>query len=66
MTTNRFTIAARGARVRALWFALAAVACSPDRILQVEDIDVAQPPAVEGIEALPSLLAGAIGDFGTA
>jgi hypothetical protein len=66
MTTNRFTNALRGTRVRAALLALAAVACSPDRILQVEDIDVAQPPAVEGIEALPSLLAGAIGDFGTA
>jgi hypothetical protein len=42
------------------------MACSPDRILQVEDIDVALPPAVQGVEALPSLLAGVIGDFGTA
>jgi hypothetical protein len=52
--------------MRAALIALVAVACSPDRILQVEDIDVALPPAVQGATALPSLLAGAIGDFGTA
>jgi starch-binding outer membrane protein, SusD/RagB family len=52
--------------MRAALIALVAVACSPDRILQVEDIDVALPPSVQGAEALPSLLAGAIGDFGTA
>jgi hypothetical protein len=51
---------------RAALLAVVAVACSPDRILQVEDIDVALPPAVAGVEALPSLLAGVIGDFGTA
>ena len=51
---------------RAALLAVVAVACSPDRILQVEDIDVALPPAVQGVEALPSLLAGVIGDFGTA
>ena len=28
----------------------------------MEDIDVALPPAVAGVEALPSLLAGVIGD----
>src|SRR5688500_20372733 len=51
---------------RAALLAVVAVACSPDRILQVEDIDVALPPAVQGVEALPSLLAGVIGDFGPA
>ena len=61
MTNRRFS---RTARVALL--ALGAVACSPDRILEVEDIDVALPPAVQGVTALPSLLAGAIGDFGTA
>ncbi len=44
----------------------ALVACSPDDILDVEDIDVALPPTIEDSTALPSLLAGAIGDFGTA
>ena len=61
MTNRRFSRTARAALL-----ALGAVACSPDRILQVEDIDVALPPAVQGVTALPSLLAGAIGDFGTA
>ena len=61
MTKNAYTRPARAALL-----AVIAVACSPDRILQVEDIDVALPPAVQGVEALPSLLAGVIGDFGTA
>ncbi len=66
MTDRRFARASRVAHMRAAIIALVAVACSPDRILQVEDIDVALPPSVQGAEALPSLLAGAIGDFGTA
>ncbi len=61
MTKSAYTRTARAALL-----AVIAVACSPDRILQVEDIDVALPPAVQGVEALPSLLAGVIGDFGTA
>lgn len=65
MTDRRFARTSRAAHMRAA-LALVAVACSPDRILQVEDIDVARPPSVQGAEALPSLLAGAIGDFGTA
>jgi starch-binding outer membrane protein, SusD/RagB family len=51
---------------RAMLAVAAFMACSPDRILEVEDIDVALPPAVQDSSALPSLLAGAIGDFGTA
>ncbi len=66
MTHRRFARTSRAAHMRAALIALVAVACSPDRILQVEDIDVALPPSVQGAEALPSLLAGAIGDFGTA
>ena len=66
MTATRLMHAPLGARMRVALLALAAVACSPDRILEVEDIDVALPPSVEGPTALPSLLAGAIGDFGTA
>lgn len=61
MTTRAYTRTARAALLAGI-----AMACSPDRILQVEDIDVALPPAVQGVEALPSLLAGVIGDFGTA
>lgn len=66
MTDRRIARTSRAAHLRAGLLAFIAVACSPDRILQVEDIDVALPPAVEGATALPSLLAGAIGDFGTA
>lgn len=66
MTHRRFACPPGGAHLRAALLALVAMACSPDRILQVDDIDVAPPPALEGPEALPSLLAGAIGDFGTA
>lgn len=66
MTDRRFARPSRAAHMRAALIALVAIACSPDRILQVEDIDVALPPSVQGAEALPSLLAGAIGDFGTA
>src|SRR5437870_3389539 len=40
------------------------VACSTDQILNVEDIDVARPEAITGPGALPSVLAGAIGNFG--
>src|SRR5215218_10992549 len=42
------------------------VACSADQILDVEDIDVAVPGSVDDPAALPSILAGAIGDFGNA
>ena len=66
MTHRSLARASRAPHMRAALLALVAIACSPDRILQVEDIDVALPPAVEGATALPSLLAGAIGDFGTA
>ena len=66
MSDRRFAPTLRAAHMRAALLAFVATACSPDRILEVEDIDVAQPPAVQGPTALPSLLAGAIGDFGTA
>jgi len=42
------------------------VGCSPNEILEVEDIDVAQPQSVADSSALPAVLAGAIGDFGNA
>jgi hypothetical protein len=58
--------APRRMRVRRLLCLAALIACSPDDILDVEDIDVALPPTIEDSTALPSLLAGAIGDFGTA
>ena len=66
MIGTRLMRTPHAARMRVALLALVAVACSPDRILEVEDIDVALPPSIEGATALPSLLAGAIGDFGTA
>jgi hypothetical protein len=56
----------RIARLSTVAAALALAACSPDEILEVEDVDVAPPEAVEDVTALPSLLAGAIGEFGFA
>jgi starch-binding outer membrane protein, SusD/RagB family len=66
MISRRFAPTLRSAHLKTALVALVAMACSADEILEVEDIDVAQPPSVEGPTALPSLLAGAIGDFGTA
>src|SRR5438105_4286779 len=43
-----------------------ALACNTDRILQVTDPDVARPEALSGVAAIPTLRAGAIGDFGVA
>jgi len=37
--------------------------CSTDQILEVEDPDVVTPEVLTGPEALPTLLAGALGDF---
>lgn len=54
----RLTCAAAAATVLA--------ACSPDEILDVEDIDVASPESVQDSAALPAVLAGAIGNFGVA
>ena len=42
------------------------IACDTDKILQVEDPDVARPEALQGAAALPTLRAGAIGNFGVA
>lgn len=42
------------------------LSCTTDQILSVEDIDVAKPEAVTGAEALPSILSGALGNFGVA
>jgi hypothetical protein len=50
----------------AVALAAVAAACSPEEILQVEDIDVARPEAVQDAASLPAVLAGAIGNFGHA
>ncbi len=52
------------AAVAALVFGL--VACNTDKILKVTDPDVALPGALQGVAALPTLRAGAIGNFGVA
>jgi hypothetical protein len=69
--TNRLPSSARWSRDASVLIAGAAlvagvVGCSPNDILAVEDIDVAQPESVADSSALPSVLAGAIGDFGNA
>jgi hypothetical protein len=42
------------------------VACNSDKLLKVTDPDVALPGALAGVGALPTLRAGAIGNFGVA
>lgn len=62
MTSSRF------GRIRLAGLAVtaAALACNTDRILQVNDPDVARPTALQGAAALPTLRNGAIGNFGNA
>ena len=43
--------------------ALGVVACSPDKLLEVEDIDVLDPRRLNTKEALPTLLAGSLSAF---
>ena len=69
MTDSSQSRRRRGWRHPALLGALTlsfVAACSADQILDVEDIDVAVPGSVDDPAALPSILAGAIGDFGNA
>ncbi|MGI8400044.1 MAG: hypothetical protein ACR2NS_00365 [Gemmatimonadaceae bacterium] len=40
--------------------------CDSKRILTVTDPDVAKPPALDNVAALPALRGGAVGQFGTA
>ena len=46
--------------------AVAMFACDSDKLLTVTDPDVARPDALTGVSAIPTLRAGAIGDFGVA
>jgi hypothetical protein len=48
---------------RILLLAVAAAACSPDRLLDVRDIDVLDPNTLNTKEALPTLLAGTLSAF---
>jgi len=69
MTDRSLTRRVGGRTVAALLGAFALsliVACDADQILDVEDIDVAVPESVDDPTALPSILAGAVGDFGAA
>ena len=59
---HRLTAARYGAAVAVAVL----IACDTDKILQVEDPDVARPEALQGAAALPTLRAGAIGNFGVA
>jgi len=67
---NRLTPRARpaifGGLARTVGLAALLVACSSDQLLDVTDIDVAKPEVLTGAASLPSLLAGAIGTFGSA
>ena len=51
------------APVLAIGLLAAASGCSLDDLLSVEDPDVATPGSLTGEDALPVLLAGALGDF---
>ena len=53
-------------RVVALGAIAGLVACSTDEILNVDDIDVARPESVQDSVALPAVLAGALGNYGSA
>ena len=53
-------------RLASLTVLAAALACNTDKILQVTDPDVARPEALQGAAALPTLRAGAVGNFGVA
>ena len=54
------------ALVAAAALAVGLVACNSDKILKVTDPDVALPGVLSGVHALPTLRAGAIGNFGVA
>jgi starch-binding outer membrane protein, SusD/RagB family len=53
-------------RLAALAVLAAALACNSDKFLQVADPDVAKPGDLQGAVALPTLRAGAVGNFGVA
>ena len=61
---NRITRRARAvAPLSVLGAALLFGACSVDKVLQVPDPDVSRPTDLTGVQALPTLLASAVGDF---
>lgn len=56
-------LALRRPAIGALVCALTLAACNTDRLLRVDDPDVANPSTVSGQDKLPTQLAGLIGDF---
>ena len=54
------------ARLAAAGALVVLAACNADKVLQVDDPDVARPEALQGAAALPAQRAGAIGNFGVA
>jgi len=64
LTTLARPAALRGL-VRTVGLAALIVACSTDKLLDVQDIDVARPESITGAAALPAALAGTIGTFGS-
>jgi hypothetical protein len=65
-STTSFSRAGLTIRLAAVVGLMAMFACSSDKFLAVTDPDVARPTALTGVGALPTLRAGAIGDFGVA
>ncbi len=53
-------------RLASLTVLAAVLACNTDKVLQVTDPDVARPEALQGVTAIPTLRAGAVGNFGVA
>src|SRR6266566_8485 len=71
MTQMRITYSLRDrrltpARLVALGALAVIAACNSDKLLKVNDPDVARPEALQGAGALPAQRAGAIGNFGVA
>jgi hypothetical protein len=54
------------ARLAAVGALAVIVACNSDKLLKVDDPDVARPEALQGAAALPAQRAGAVGNFGVA
>ena len=54
------------ARIGAAVAAAVVIACNANDVLQVTDPDVAKPESLQGATAIPTLRAGAIGNFGVA
>jgi hypothetical protein len=61
--TNRLSRAKAASPLVATAIAFFLGACSVDKVLQVPDPDVSRPSDLSGAQALPTLLASAVGDF---